>query len=116
MLGADKCKDDPQRAAALLDVAAKKATQPGGVRGLFADIKTLIALVRAYFDGSYRAVSWKTIAVALGAVIYFVAPIDGLPDFIPFVGYIDDAFVVALLLKRIRTELDAFRAQPPASP
>lgn len=114
MFGADKYKDDSVRAGQLLDLAAQKATQRGAVSGLFADIKTLIALVRAYFSGSYRAVSWKTIAVALGAVIYFVAPIDGMPDFIPFVGYVDDAFVVAWVLKRLRTELDAFRAAKPA--
>lgn len=110
MFGADKYKGDSARAGQLLDLAAQKAKQRGGVSGLFADIKTLIALVRAYFNGSYRAVSWKTIAVALGAVIYFVAPIDGMPDFIPFLGYVDDAFVVAWVLKRLRTELDAFRA------
>lgn len=118
MFGADKYKDDSARAGRLLDLAAQKAKQPGGVSGLFADVKTLIALVRAYFKGTYRAVSWKTIAVALGALIYFVAPIDGLPDFLPFVGYIDDALVVAWVLKRLRAELDAFVAATgaPAGP
>lgn len=110
MFGADRYKDDPQRTTALLDAAAAKAKRRGGVAGLYADVKTLIALVRAYFKGTYRAVSWKTIAVALGALIYFVAPIDGVPDFIPFVGYVDDAVIVAWVLRRLRVELDAFTA------
>lgn len=110
MFGADKYKGDPERAGKFLDVAAAKAGKRGALSQLFADVGTLIALVKAYFKGTYRAVSWKTIAVALGALIYFVAPIDGMPDFIPFVGYVDDAFVIAWVLRRLRTELEAFRA------
>jgi len=115
VFGADKYKGNPERTNALLEVAAAKAKR-GALSGLFADVATLIALVKAYFKGSYRAVSWQTIAVALGALIYFVAPIDVVPDFIPFVGYIDDGFVIALVLRRLRTELDAFRAATSASP
>ena len=110
MFGADIYKDDPEAAGKFLELAAQKAKKPGAVRGLFSDVATLIALVKAYFKGTYRAVSWQTIAVALGGLIYFVAPLDGLPDFIPFVGYIDDAFIVAWVLRRLRVELDAFRA------
>jgi uncharacterized membrane protein YkvA (DUF1232 family) len=117
MFGADKYKDNPERANAFLEVAAQKAKRRGGLRGLFSDVATLITLLKAYYQGTYRAVSWKTIAVALGAVIYFVAPLGALPDFIPFVGYIDDAVVVAWVVRRLRVEIDAFRttfASPPA--
>ena len=94
----------------MLNRASDKAAARGGLAGVWNDLKTLIAMVRAYFDGSYREISWKTIAVALGAVIYFVAPLDALPDFIPFIGYVDDAFVIALVLRRLHAELDAFSA------
>lgn len=109
MFGADKYKNDPDGANKLLVVAAQKAKQRGALRGVWDDIATLIALIKAYFKGSYRDVSWKTIAVALGALIYFVAPLDGMPDFIPFIGYVDDAFVLTLVLKRLREEITAFR-------
>lgn len=115
MFGADKYKGDPDRAGKLLEVAAAKASRRGALSELFADVGTLIALVKAYFKGTYRAVTWQTIAVALGALIYFVAPIDAVPDFIPFVGYVDDAFVITLVLRRLRTELEAFRAATGAS-
>ena len=35
---------------------------------------------------------------ALLAVIYLISPIDLIPDFIPFFGYLDDLVVVPLLL------------------
>lgn len=36
-----------------------------------------------------------------GAVGYVMMPVDLLPDFIPFIGEIDDVFVVVMALKRL---------------
>jgi uncharacterized membrane protein YkvA (DUF1232 family) len=44
------------------------------------------------------------------AVIYFVSPIDFIPDFIPVAGFIDDALVVSLALNQVKADLDAFMA------
>ena len=41
-------------------------------------------------------------------MIYFVSPLDVIPDSIPVLGYIDDALVVGLALKTVRADLDAF--------
>ena len=35
------------------------------------------------------------------AVAYVVAPIDLIPDFIPFIGQVDDVFIVVLALRRL---------------
>lgn len=34
-------------------------------------------------------------AVIAGAIAYFISPVDAIPDFIPGVGYLDDAGVIA---------------------
>lgn len=40
--------------------------------------------------------------VLLGvAIAYVVMPIDLIPDFIPFIGQVDDVFIVVLALKRL---------------
>ena len=40
--------------------------------------------------------------VLLGvAIAYVVAPIDLIPDFIPFIGQVDDVFIVVLALRRL---------------
>jgi uncharacterized membrane protein YkvA (DUF1232 family) len=35
------------------------------------------------------------------AIAYVVAPIDLIPDFIPFLGQVDDVFIVVLALRRL---------------
>src|SRR5688572_6979232 len=36
-----------------------------------------------------------------GAIAYIVAPIDLIPDFIPFLGEVDDVFLLVLALRRL---------------
>lgn len=40
--------------------------------------------------------------VALGVVIYAFSPIDFIPDFIPFIGWIDDVVIIGLGLRLAR--------------
>lgn len=53
-----------------------------------------------------RRVSKVDKALLVGAIIYAVSPLDFLPDIIPFVGQIDDAFLIALTLLRIIDHTD----------
>jgi uncharacterized membrane protein YkvA (DUF1232 family) len=39
--------------------------------------------------------------VVLGTLVYFVSPIDLLPDFFPVVGELDDVFLITLLVSEI---------------
>lgn len=50
-------------------------------------------------------------ALVAGAIIYAIVPLDLIPDFIPFVGQIDDAYLIALTLLRLidRTDPEVVR-------
>lgn len=69
------------------------------------DLPVLIRLVRAYARGDYRRLPWKSIVLATAALLYFVTPFDLVPDFIVGTGFLDDAVVVAYVLKAIRDDL-----------
>lgn len=81
---------------------------PGPLQSLWRDIKLMIGLITDYAKGNYRDVPWNVLAAVTGAVIYFVSPIDAIPDVIPVVGYIDDALVVKLALEISRPDLEAY--------
>ena len=54
-------------------------------------------------------------AVLMGALAYFIVPIDVIPDFIPGLGFTDDAAILAAAISAVRSALrpehfDAARA------
>jgi len=44
-------------------------------------------------------------AVLLGAIAYFVLPLDFIPDYIPVIGYTDDAAVLAAAVKLVTSHI-----------
>ena len=45
-------------------------------------------------------------ALVAGAIIYALVPLDLIPDMLPFVGQIDDAYLIALSLLRLMERTD----------
>lgn len=45
-------------------------------------------------------------ALFVAAIIYFVSPIDLIPDVFPFIGQVDDIYVIALTLLRLVNRTD----------
>ena len=77
-------------------------------RSVLRDLAAFLRLIRAWAQGRYErfpARSALLIALALG---YVVSPIDAIPDFIPFVGVIDDGVVLALVLRALRRDVGPF--------
>ena len=110
LLDAGSIAADPQRLRALFEEAAQKlATIP---KEPFKDswpyLQAMLRLIRAYFRGEYRNVSQEALVFIVAAVSYLVDPFDLIPDEIPFLGFLDDATVVAFAVARTRASLDDF--------
>ncbi|GGB85358.1 hypothetical protein GCM10007424_26750 [Flavobacterium suaedae] len=69
------------------------------------DFKVLFAMVKDYYKGNYKKVPWYIISSIGATLLYVLLPTDAVPDFIPFVGYIDDATIFSLCLKIANTEV-----------
>ena len=82
---------------------------PDVLKDMWEDIKTMVLLLKDYVKGDYKDVPWKVIATIAGAIAYFVMPIDVIPDFIPIVGYMDDAMVLKLALEFAGSDLEKYR-------
>ena len=64
--------------------------------------KDIMALFN-YMQDSF--VSWHRKAIVIAALIYFISPIDTIPDVAPLFGYLDDLGVITALLKFLGSEL-----------
>jgi uncharacterized membrane protein YkvA (DUF1232 family) len=102
--------NDPALLRALFEEAASKAAAIP--KEPFADswpyVQTMLRLLRAYFRGEYRNVSQDDLFWVITAMNYFVDPFDLIPDEVPFLGFVDDATVMAFAVGRTRQTLDDF--------
>lgn len=93
----------------LIDKASKKATDKIGVLGtVWTQLTACFRLIRAYAKGSYREVPWHSLMMIVASVIYFVMPIDLVPDFIVGFGLLDDAALLGWTMKTFSADIDGF--------
>lgn len=80
----------------------------GGMARAKTDLALLASLVQAWARGDYRDVPWRSLVYAVGALLYFISPIDLIPDFIAGLGFVDDVAVAIAVVKAIRKDLDRY--------
>lgn len=64
--------------------------------------KDVKALYR-YMKDKY--VPWYRKSIVIGALIYFISPIDAIPDLAPLIGYLDDLGVITAVIKFLGHEI-----------
>ena len=78
------------------------------LKAVWEDLMAVCRMLKAWSKGDYQSVPWKTIVLSLATIIYFLNPFDVAPDFIPGVGYLDDAVVLGFVVNSIKKELEKF--------
>jgi uncharacterized membrane protein YkvA (DUF1232 family) len=111
MAQAERIARDPAAAGRIAQEAlAKMRANAAQLAGVKDDLTTLARLVAAMARGSYRKMPWTSTVMVIGALLYFVNPLDMVPDFILGAGLVDDVAVIAFVLNALRGDLDAFRS------
>jgi uncharacterized membrane protein YkvA (DUF1232 family) len=102
----------PGRLVLLLTALAGKLRQTNFTKADGAQAKdkffTLGRLLRAYARGEYREIPWKSLMLMVAAVLYFLNPIDLLPDIMPLVGLTDDFAVLFIIYKSLGSDIEKF--------
>ncbi|MBQ1566693.1 MAG: DUF1232 domain-containing protein [Erysipelotrichaceae bacterium] len=71
-------------------------------------IPLFISLVKSYTKKEYREIPLATVVAVAAALIYFLAPFDIIPDFIPGFGFVDDASIIAFCFLACKHDLDRY--------
>ncbi|MGA0533614.1 YkvA family protein [Hansschlegelia sp. KR7-227] len=61
--------------------------------------------VAAYYCALDRETPMHVRAALIGALAYFVLPFDAMPDFMPLMGFADDASILAAALAAVRVHM-----------
>jgi uncharacterized membrane protein YkvA (DUF1232 family) len=88
----------------------KRTPQGARFAGLREDLRLLRALCLAWLKGDYRQISSQALLMVVAALLYFLSPLDAIPDWLVGLGFIDDLAVLAWVLRTWRGELNAFKA------
>lgn len=99
---------DTERRRRSLGRAIEKSKAAGNSR-LIQEVGLLCSCVEDYCTGKYRTIPVGTIIGILACILYFVSPIDLIPDFlhavVPGVAAIDDIAVVGFAIKAAHDDL-----------
>ncbi len=107
---ARKYAKDPKALRALFQEAMRKTSSipKAPFKELWGYFQTMLRLIRAYYRGEYRHVSATNLVLIVGAIIYVLNPWDLIPDWIPTLGFLDDATILAFAVQKTRETLDDF--------
>lgn len=102
--------NDKEKVKGLFNEATQKAeTDKDALDEIIEKLQLLLEVLQAWYKGTYKEIPKKSIIMIIAAIIYFVSPVDLIPDFIVGAGYIDDAAVIAFAIKQIAEDLEKFK-------
>jgi uncharacterized membrane protein YkvA (DUF1232 family) len=108
------CSVAPADVAALLQKEAALRERAEGLGPEFDLLRRQLLLfldcLRDFVNGRCPQIPFSTIAVAAAALLYFSKEVDLVPDFLPRLGKLDDAAVVAVAVERARKGLERYCA------
>lgn len=102
-------EDDLKKVLAKRQEIEDKFKGNGPLGRFVSDLRLLLSIVKDYAKGDYRKIPFWTIAAIVAALLYVLSPVDLIPDVIPGVGYVDDAFVMAACLALIEQDLQEYK-------
>ncbi len=87
-------------------------TRKLGVGGIFDELREKLVilgrLVKAYATGEYRDIEVKNLVIIIASLVYFLSPIDLIPDLIPVLGFTDDIAFLTFIFRSLGEEIGRF--------
>jgi uncharacterized membrane protein YkvA (DUF1232 family) len=108
--GAQQVTDkDLEKVVSRSEDIKKKFTSGGPLHRFIEDGQLLISVVKDYRAGVFRKIPFGTVAAIVVTLIYVLNPFDLVPDFLPIIGQLDDAAIVAACMILIEHDLQTYK-------
>lgn len=111
----DKAKEAISNTEKLKNIVSKSADKLKSIasessewKELRSKISLFIRMIQVQISGEYKAFSNSSLFLIVFALIYFITPVDALPDVIPAVGFTDDASVLYMIYRKLNKDVEAF--------
>ena len=85
---------------------SKVANNPK-VQRFIQPIQIFIRMIKAHFRGEHK-IAFSTLGLIVLALVYFLSPVDFIPDFLGVLGFADDLSVVMAVYTKVKDEVEQF--------
>lgn len=102
-------KDKSKASVTVENALGKAVSNRSDLEGVWDKMVLLLAVSKDFINGNYTAIPKRSIIAILGGLVYFLSPIDVVPDFVPVLGFIDDIFVLNLVYKQVLKDLEEYK-------
>ncbi len=97
------------RTGKVMQAALAQSEHPtGALERLKGEVQTSGRLARAVVGGQYKTFPWRSLILGVLTALYFVNPMDLVPDVLLPLGYLDDFTAVGIWLTAVRYDLRRF--------
>jgi uncharacterized membrane protein YkvA (DUF1232 family) len=71
-------------------------------------LQLFLRMIKSIAKQEYKKFPKQSLIKIVAGVLYFVLVLDILPDFIPFIGFLDDVFIISWVYESVKTDLEEF--------
>jgi len=101
---------DKKKSLGLLNDALRKANIKRGALGdAWEKFQLLFGVFKDWINGNYKEMPARSLLMIVLGIVYFVSPIDGVFDYIPFAGLVDDAAVAGFVISQVSVDLERYK-------
>jgi uncharacterized membrane protein YkvA (DUF1232 family) len=89
---------------------SKKAFKnKSSLSAIWDNLQLFFSIAKDYSTGNYTSIPKGSIIAIVAGLLYFVSPIDFIPDFIAGLGFIDDAYILTMVYRQVAKDLEKYK-------
>ncbi|SNZ16350.1 Uncharacterized membrane protein YkvA, DUF1232 family [Terribacillus aidingensis] len=92
----------------LANVSTKASDNKGKLAEIWSDLQLMVNILRDWRKGTYKQLPKKSLLMIAATFLYFLSPIDFVPDFLPG-GLLDDVALIGFTFTQIQSDVAAYK-------